>query len=730
MGVAREIFTHDPDPSNLLIMPKSAKITYREIKTEKVKKKGEYHRFILVKLRLNNDVKTPTWLVENLQANGLRSINPVVDVTNFVMLELGQPAHAYDTKKIVGGLEVSFGSPTQSLTTIDGVKRSLSHQDLIIIDKSGPVGLAGVIGGQGSEVSSKTQEVTIEIASFDKTLVRRTAQRHGLRTEASARFERGLPSLLPPLAAGRIVKLLENICHAELLDSPLDRIDKTQQFNEHKFGLRLRRAEALIGQRLDEAVVISGLRRLGLAVEHFSLSRQAQQKIETKASQLIDIPAELYRQIGIDIGSTTAEQAHRGTEVVDNNLKPGDVLFYESGQHVQNGVYIGQNKVLALLVSSYNNKTRRYQKLAQPSVQLVPVSHFLNAPRYLGTRRYIESFNHILAITVPWWRTDLIGEEDVVEEVAKIIGYENIELRLPTLPPQDTSPHQLLPAILQLKQELAAINWFEIMSYSFVSTQMIEKTGLSPDDHLSVANPASVEQSHLRSDFLASFLAVLQQNLSYRPPFGWFETARLFNPIQSSNKILVEETWSLGFLYVGKNSLHRLSDQIRWLASRAKTDLELKPQKNNWFVDGRAAGIIWKSELIGVIGQIEKSLLPTKLLSKDVAYAQLKLEPIAQSARLKAPVIPNYQLVSRDLTLKGRIELSWGDIEKVVRQMAGVNRYRFVGDFVGKPLLKTEKTITVRLWLDLGANPTSQHIDTQLNSITKKLQSTLHVTID
>jgi phenylalanyl-tRNA synthetase beta chain len=140
---------------------------------------------------------SPKWMQDRLAAAGVRPINNVVDVTNYVMLEWGQPMHAFDMSKVDGKIVVRRAKEGEKLTTLDGVERKLTKEDLVIADGGKVIGLAGVMGGLNSEVTEKTTTVVLEAAVFDRTRVRRTAQRLALRSEASNRFEKGIPLGLP-----------------------------------------------------------------------------------------------------------------------------------------------------------------------------------------------------------------------------------------------------------------------------------------------------------------------------------------------------------------------------------------------------------------------------------------------------------------------------------------------------------------------------------------------------
>jgi phenylalanyl-tRNA synthetase beta chain len=151
---------------------------------------------------------SPPWLSRRVQLAGVRPISLTVDVTNYVMLELGQPLHAYDADRLRGAIVVRRAAPGERLTTLDGVTRELDREDLLITDESGPIGLAGVMGGESTEISAATTHVVLEAANFDPVSVARTARRHKLPSEASRRFERGVDPTIGLAAAGRAAQLL------------------------------------------------------------------------------------------------------------------------------------------------------------------------------------------------------------------------------------------------------------------------------------------------------------------------------------------------------------------------------------------------------------------------------------------------------------------------------------------------------------------------------------------
>ena len=168
------------------------------------------NRFDLRAVRnVNPNRPTPPWMVARLKLAGMRSISLIVDITNYVMLEVGQPLHAYDLDKLSGGISVRRATKGETIKTLDGQTRKLDLEDLVIADDSGAIGIAGVMGGASTEVSSETKNVIIEAANFDPVSIARSARRHKLPSEASKRFERGVDVEITANAIARVVQLLE-----------------------------------------------------------------------------------------------------------------------------------------------------------------------------------------------------------------------------------------------------------------------------------------------------------------------------------------------------------------------------------------------------------------------------------------------------------------------------------------------------------------------------------------
>lgn len=210
---------------------------------------------------------SPEWLQRRLRSIGLSPINNVVDVTNFVLHELGQPLHAFDADQVAGSqVRVKRAEAGEKFTTLDGVERTLLADDLVVADAHGaPLALAGVFGGKTSGVSDATTRVLLESAYFAPAVVRRTSQAHGLKTDASFRFERGTDPYMVPLALRRAALLLQEVAGARIVAPAVDVFP--HPIPNSQVRLRLARVSQLIGQEIGEERIREILEGLGIKIE-------------------------------------------------------------------------------------------------------------------------------------------------------------------------------------------------------------------------------------------------------------------------------------------------------------------------------------------------------------------------------------------------------------------------------------------------------------------------------
>ncbi len=758
LGLAREVCANSSN--NSLVQPSRDEANFESSEIAKIKETGECKRFVSAKLKISQKGKSPDWLVENLKAAGMRPINPIVDITNFVMLETGQPSHAYDSAKLKGSLQVRFAKNGETLTTLDDTDRKVGSNDLVIADSSGVIGLAGVMGGKSTEVDKNTKEIVLEVANFDGSRIRRTATRHGIRTEASARFEKGLPLPLPIYAAERLLYLFKTICQAEVIDGPFDQL-YAWPWIQH-IGLRVRKAEAFLGVKLDEKQIIEGLKQRGFKAEHFSVTKEARKHLDkpykwganykqdgTNAfdcSYLIDY---IYSLIGVYIGHTALAQYNHGKAVEVGNLKPGDVVFYkgkiersvddhyylkdDSGNHIKkkldqkkevghNGIYIGQGKVV--MAAKYEYRNKKWVKRRKQGVIEVDLSEFTQNYGYLGARRYVDNFNHIIAVTAPWWRDDVRIEQDLYEESAKIVGYENMSATLPQLPPTDTSEHTFVPSVMELKKLLAGRGLFEVMTYSFVNKNSLQTASAEVGANLKIVNPLSIEQEYLRSSLLMSHIQTVANNNSYwQDVYGFFEVSRSY--IKSSTKKNgKQERWKLAITTVGSDGIELLKNLVYILHSKYGWNMRIAPNNNKNFVDGRSATICVDKKEVGLIGQITPEMLVEHKISKKVSFAEVDLSSdlLTNPTTKSKPTLP-YQLVQRDITIEIASDVWWQDLLDNLPTSDVLKRLEFVSEFANDVLSgQSKKRLSFRVWLDFGPNPQGKQINNRIENIVSELK--------
>ncbi|HEX2895148.1 MAG TPA: phenylalanine--tRNA ligase subunit beta [Marmoricola sp.] len=332
---------------------------------------------------------TPRWLAQRIQLAGMRPISLAVDVTNYVMLELGQPIHGYDGDRLQGPIRVRRAREGETLTTLDDVERTLSAEDLLITDDSGPIGLAGVMGGQTTELSDTTTHVVIEAAHFDPVSIFRTERRHKLPSEASKRFERGVDPTLPEAAADRVAELLVE----------------------------------LGGGTVERGVTKAG---------------------EAPASSAVQISADLPARI--------------------------------------TGIEIETDRVVDCLTA-------------------------------IGCT--VDGDEQLVVVPPPW-RPDLTDPFDLVEEVARIVGYDQVPSVLPDAPAGRGLTHgQLLRR--RVGRTMAGSGFVEVITFPFVGETAFDALGLADDDPrrtaLRLANPLSSEAPLMTTTLLPGLLETTARNL-------------------------------------------------------------------------------------------------------------------------------------------------------------------------------------------------------------------------
>ena len=413
IGIAREVAGFTNQKLNLPVTNELPSLTGEGVPfSVEVKNPQDCPRYTGRLLKNVTISPSPWWLRKRLLSVGQRPINNVVDVTNLVMMEYGQPMHAFDFSKLAGGkIIVRSAREGEEIITLDGEKRSLDQEMLLICDNEQPVAVAGVMGGENSEVSDTSKEILLESACFNPLSIRRTARKLNLGTESSYRFERGVDPGVAPKAMERAVQLLVEIAGAEVMENGYDCLADIEKREDIK--LRVSRTNDLLGMLLS-----------------------------------IDDIAQCLESIELQV-----------TRVDDDTLN----------------------------------------------------------------------------VTIPSFRIDLEREIDLVEEVARLQGYNEIPISMPQVPM--SFPEQAKDLLIRKKLAtlLTSQGFFEAINYSFVDLNYFDKLKLDSEDTLREAvallNPLSEDQNIMRTLIVPSLLQNIQRNASRQnKDIRLFEIGKVFHP--------------------------------------------------------------------------------------------------------------------------------------------------------------------------------------------------------
>jgi phenylalanyl-tRNA synthetase beta chain len=374
--------------------------------------------------------ESPDWLKANVQAIGMRPINNIVDITNYVMAELGEPMHAFDRKKLNGTeILVRLARRNEPLITLDGQTFELFNEDIVIADSKGPIALAGVMGGGNSEIENDTTEIVLEAANFNPVNIRKTANRYAHRTEAAIRFEK---SLSPEVTVPALIRCYD-----------------------------------LIRQ------IIPGARA---------------------ASKIIDAYPAKQKRIAI----------HTSTDFIRKRL----------GENIDDA---GIMEILTALDFT------------------------------------VRASGKDLSVEVPHYRAtkDISIPEDIVEEVGRIYGYDNIHPRAPMVSCASPARNQFRQFERKIKDILSSNhNMIEVSGYSFVGEEILNKLKINADKELRLSNPLSIEQDRLRTSLLPNLISNLRLNNRYWDDFCIYEFGRVYLKNKRTSAELAEEkTMSTGAVY-------------------------------------------------------------------------------------------------------------------------------------------------------------------------------------
>ena len=526
---------------------------------------------------------TPEWMVRRLAQVGQRSVSLAVDVTNYVMFELGRPIHGYDAAKLQGALGVRRARAGEKLTTLDGTTRTLDGQDLVVTDDSGIIGLGGVMGGETTEISETTTDIVVESAHWDATSMFRTGRRHKLTSEAGKRNERGVDPTICEAAADRVVELLVE----------------------------------LGGGTAAPGVTVVG---------------------EAPASATITIPVDLPARItGLDIAAetTVANLEAIGAEVTTD-----------------------------------------------------------------GDR---------LTAVAPPWRPDLSDPYDLVEEVARIVGYADVPSIVPT-PPAGRGLTAAQKLRRKVGRTLAGAGFVEVLTFPFVGEKELDDLGLTADDErrqlLTLANPLSNEAPHMTTTLLPGLLRATARNVGRGiADLALFEAAPVTRPragavapilpvdqrpteaqLDELRAALPDQPLHLCLTLTGERDRSgwwgqgRRADwadavrAVRGLADALGVELTVARGEVAPWHPGRCAEFRLGDVVVGHAGELHPRVCAAYDVPARTCAAEIDLEPLLAAAAevvAQAPRLASFPQAKEDVALVVDADLPVTTVEAALREGAG-----------------------------------------------------------
>ena len=561
---------------------------------------------------------TPLFMVERLRRSGIRSIDPVVDITNYVMLEIGQPLHAFNLEALEGGIVVREAQPNEVLTLLDGQSREMTAGTLMIADEVKPLAMAGIMGGEGSGVDQQTRHLFLEAAFFTPELMAGRARHYGLHTDASHRYERGVDPELPYRAIERATNLL--------------------------------------------------------------------------------------------------------MEWVGG--KPGPIIDITATEHLpaRAGVTLRASAIKAMLGIE------------------VPADEVTRILKGLGFEVVIDSAAQEWCCTAPSWRFDMGLEADLIEEIARIFGYDNI----PTLPVQGASQagvnSEATASLAEIRHRLVSRGFNEAITFSFVSP---DAQALFDPDSVPVAlkNPISSDLAVMRTSLLPGLAGAAAHNIKRQiTRIRLFETGLRFLPeatglAQTPTLALIvcgartPEGWSMQSDSV---DFYDLKGEIEALLAAAAKPVTFRSAIRAGLHDGQTAEVVLGDSVIGVMGRLHPTAASELDLPDKTFVAELDLAEVLQRAMPDYHDISRYPEVRRDLAVVLDKQVAASAAVDLVKAAAG----ECLADVVvfdlyeGEGVAENEKSLAMGLtFRDQSRTLTDEEVSTALaqviDSLTEKLGARL-----
>ncbi len=565
---------------------------------------------------------SPGWMQQRLLACGMRPINNIVDITNYVMLEHGQPLHAFDYHRIKGKkIIVRRAADGEAIVTLDGVERTLSQDMLVIADEKRAVAVAGVMGGADSEVTGETTSVLLEAANFNPASIHYTGRVLFLPSEACARFERGIrPELALPAikrATQLIIELAEGEAAKGLVDVYPGKLD------HEPILLSTDRVKRLLGVEFSPDQIVAALGSLGF----------------------------------------DCKQA--GSEVW---------------------------------------------------------------------------------VTAPYWRSDIHQAVDLVEEVARIIGYDKIPTTMLSEPLPRQNPEPLLSLKQEIRSSLTGYGFQEVITYSLTSLEMLNR--LLPESHslepvpLRMVNPMTAEQEYLRLNLRANLLAAFSANRRHEDGgIRLFELGRIYLP--RPNNLPDEPEVLCGILggarlekwWQGESGLVDFFDAkgvVGGLLNQLGVDAGFEPGKDESLHLNKQAAITISDTRLGIVGEVHPKVLAAFDLSENVYLLEINvtaLLPFTVGHRMFQP-IPRFPSMLRDMALVVDAEITHRQVQDIIRSFPLVRQVIIFDVYTGGQVPPGKKSLAYRVIYQSPAHTlTDEEVDEVQQQILDKLSQELGATL-
>lgn len=566
---------------------------------------------------INPNAQTPLWMAERLRRSGLRCIDPVVDVTNYVMLELGQPMHGFDLEQIHEGIVVRFAQSGEVLTLLDGSDIHLTPDTLVIADHQRPLAIAGVMGGQDSGIQDSTRHIFLECAYFAPLALAGQARRYGLHTDASHRFERGVDPMLQHRALARATQLLLDIVGGE--PGPVvEALAAAHLPPTATIALREGHISQVLGLTLPAAWVQSTLAGLGFAV-------------------------------------TEAEEGW-----------------------------------------------------------------LCQAPSH---------------------RFDMAISEDLIEELARIYGYNRLPVSQPTLALDIAASAESELDEMQLKQRLLSYGYHEIVSYSFLSAEL--QSMVDPQHQpLALANPISEELAVMRTTLAGGLLRALKHNLNRQQHrIRFFETGLVF---QGTLDDLVQAKRVGGLLYGPRHDAPWLDrEQLDFYDLKAHVEglcLHAAGRKAQFSAltdfpllhPGQAAQVALDNQPIGWLGRLHPGLQSQLDIKQPVYLFELDMAQLLIRQVPKAQPISKFPGSQRDIAVVVAHSVASGQVIDIVNQTAGewLLSSEVFDVYSGAPLQANEKSLAIAMnWQHPERTLQEEEVAQWMAAVIQQLESQLGATL-